>query len=179
MELSKDPMQRIKNRVRIDKNGCWNWLGGKDKDGYGKTTFKFKTYRPHRLAYAATYGPIPEGQLVLHKCDNPACCNPDHLFLGSQKDNIQDAIRKGRFKFNCNTNFDHLRGQNHYLNKHPEKRKLGEDCLWSKLKEEQVIEIRRLHKEQKISAYRLAKMFGVSKFCTLQIIRRKTWKHIE
>lgn len=176
--LPEDPMERIKSKILVDKNGCWNWLYGKDKDGYGKITFKYKSYRTHRLVYENIYGEIPKGKLVLHKCDNKSCCNPEHLFLGTQKDNVHDCIKKGRFKPFQFENYDHLKGANHYLNKYPEKRKLGEDCPFSKLNEEKVNEIRNMHKKDKISSYRLAKIFNVSKFCILSIVNRKTWRHI-
>lgn len=81
---------------------CWEWRGAKDKDGYGKFTRKIpKTrksthHRAHRAAYTVFKGPIEEGMHVLHSCDNTSCCNPQHLFLGTNKDNMVDKIAKGR-----------------------------------------------------------------------------------
>lgn len=84
---------------RMDKSKeCWPWIGKLNREnGYGQVRIS-GTIRPvvHRVAWELTYGPIPEGLLVCHHCDNPACCRPDHLFLGTMKDNIQDAVKKGR-----------------------------------------------------------------------------------
>lgn len=84
---------------QVDKNGpsgCWTWLGARTGAGYGSLMICKVKYSAHRLSYELTFGPIPEGENVLHSCDNKACVNPAHLFLGSQTDNIHDAIQKGR-----------------------------------------------------------------------------------
>jgi len=84
---------------RLDKqsaDGCWEYLGGKDRDGYGRVRIWPIYIRAHRLAWTLTHGPIPVGLKVLHCCDNPPCCNPAHLFLGTNLDNVADKVRKGR-----------------------------------------------------------------------------------
>jgi uncharacterized protein YerC len=82
------------------ETGCWLWQGGTDKDGYGLITAtrdgKKRTYRIPRLVYEMFVGPIPHELLVLHKCDTPPCCNPDHLFTGTQKINREDCKAKKR-----------------------------------------------------------------------------------
>lgn len=83
--------------VGVDFGGCWNWGAYKDKLGYGHF---WPVHRPgvlaHRFSWEIHNGPIPDGLFVCHKCDNPPCVNPDHLFLGSAKDNSQDMVAKGR-----------------------------------------------------------------------------------
>lgn len=89
------------NSIPIPESGCWVWMGTTTKKGYGKLMINYKTIRAHRLAYEVFKGPIPENILVCHKCDTPACINPNHLFLGTPNDNIQDIIIKKRW-FNSN-----------------------------------------------------------------------------
>lgn len=80
------------------RDDCWPWTGNVDKDGYGALPFEGRNYRPHRLAWQDANGSlIPEGIVVRHTCDNPPCCNPAHLILGTQADNIGDAVRRGRW----------------------------------------------------------------------------------
>ena len=79
----------------VKGDGCWGWSGALCA-GYGSLRYRQKHYRAHRLSYELHVGPIPEGMYVLHKCDNRACSNPDHLFVGSQKDNMMDMVNKGR-----------------------------------------------------------------------------------
>lgn len=74
---------------------CWLWTDHITR-GYGYVGYEYATWRAHRLAYVFTYGPIPSGALVLHKCDNRACVRPDHLYLGNAKDNTRDMMLRGR-----------------------------------------------------------------------------------
>lgn len=80
----------------IDANGCWNWIGYKNNMGYGVMKHQRKSYKSHRLSYILHVGEITNGLCVLHRCDNPLCVNPKHLFLGYQKDNADDKVSKGR-----------------------------------------------------------------------------------
>ncbi len=94
--------ERILRSVSVSSAGCWEWRLGKDRLGYGRlkvscgsrSAFRFTS--AHRYAWELWIGAIPEGINVLHRCDNRPCCNPQHLFLGTQKENMQDMHTKGR-----------------------------------------------------------------------------------
>jgi len=124
----------------VDKKGisdCWQWNGTKDKDGYGRF-FSGKHTKSHRLSYSLQYGDISEGMCVLHKCDNPSCVNPNHLFLGTHKDNSIDMVNKGR---------------------NPDIR--GENNPYAKLTNEQIKEIRKLGESTDLSQQKIADKYGV------------------
>ena len=95
--------RRFFEKVEVSghRGTCWLWKAGVNTYGYGRFRLKvnggWKQIAAHRLMYEFVYGEIPEGMNVLHKCDTPLCVNPEHLFLGDQQDNIQDAMSKGRF----------------------------------------------------------------------------------
>jgi hypothetical protein len=77
-------------------DGCWLWSGSKDRDGYGTYHVSRVTQKAHRVSWELSFGAVPDGLCVLHKCDNPCCVRPDHLFLGTQADNVKDMNQKGR-----------------------------------------------------------------------------------
>lgn len=84
-------------RVDIgEADDCWPWLGGCKPNGYGTLSIAGKGYSTHRIAYEVAVGLIPDGLFVCHRCDNPPCCNPAHLFLGTPSDNTRDMHAKGR-----------------------------------------------------------------------------------
>src|SRR5688572_29713438 len=105
-------MARVKSMIDHPKvmpepmSGCWIWMGGLNRGGYGTVGYKDKTYLTHRHSWYLEHGPIPASRLVLHKCHNRTCCNPDHLYLGDHKDNFDDMMRAGRANV--------VRGEAHY-----------------------------------------------------------------
>jgi hypothetical protein len=128
-----DIIEKLLNKTSIRDDGCWMFLGAWNSDGYGNIRVQGKLWATHRLSYELFVGPIPNGISVLHHCDNPWCINPEHLFLGTQLDNVRDMIAKGR------SNFTSTR----------------------LLTDEQVIEIRRIIAEDKYSLVDIGKMFGI------------------
>lgn len=159
MNLSASRIQRFWSKV--DRSGdCWIWTACRHKQGYGEMGVwvggKVRTLLAHRAAWALMKGEIPKGLLVLHRCDNPPCVNPSHLFLGTQRDNMRDCSAKGRA--------GKLRGS-----------QIGN----SKLTEEQVVEIRRLFSLGGMSKAALGRMFGVTDVNIFDIVARKRWKHVK
>lgn len=91
-----DPKIILMGKVKKTPSGCWNWTGGTNGVGYGKLQTGGVKWLTHRLSYSLHIGPIPVGMCVCHRCDNPGCVRPDHLFLGTHQDNMLDKERKGR-----------------------------------------------------------------------------------
>jgi hypothetical protein len=152
MILTLEPKARLLNRV-VEDNGCWIWVGAKSGSGYGKVFFTRKEYiLAHRLSYQLFIGEIPKGLFICHKCDTPACVNPDHLFAGTAADNVADKVSKGR-------------------------QGMGEKIKQSKLKPENIIAIRAEYKSGEMQRH-IAKRHGVHFATNSDIITGKTWKHI-
>lgn len=102
-------IEKFKALLIVDKNDCHIFTGSTDENGYGRITFQYKKHIAHRFSYEIQNGEIPKGMLVCHKCDNPPCVNPGHLFLGTELDNNMDKIKKGR---------DHNKSKTHCKNGH-------------------------------------------------------------
>lgn len=104
---------RFDAKVRLDESGCHLWVGRIMHKGYGHFSVGTTTVRAHRFAYERKHGPIPNWMMVCHKCDVRACVNPDHLFLGTAQDNMQDCVSKGR-AVNCGTSGRDQSGEKNY-----------------------------------------------------------------
>ena len=102
----KTTAERIEEKsIPVTESGCWLWVGHISKDGYGRLRVAGKKELAHRASYRAFIGEIPDTLLVCHKCDNPSCVNPNHLFIGTHQDNMNDKVAKGR----------QLSGQQHHF----------------------------------------------------------------
>jgi hypothetical protein len=142
---------------RIDMSGgpdaCWPTTQSRDSNGYGRIRFVSCSYAMHRLVYELVHGDIPPDMLICHTCDNPPCCNPAHLFVGSQYDNAMDRERKQRL--------NHPRGESH---------------AGTNLTEAQVLEIRSRWPGEKQSD--IGADYGVGQATVWRIIHKKVWTHI-
>src|SRR5882724_11171101 len=95
----ENAFDRLFNRTIVLDNGCWEFIGARHTQGYGLLRYNGKQARAHRVAYDLVVGDIPDGIQVLHICDNPPCVNPEHLFLGTDQDNMNDKVMKGRHSY--------------------------------------------------------------------------------
>ncbi len=153
MISEKVRIERFNNLIYPEPNtGCWLWGGAVSGNGYGRFWYDSKNSMAYRVSYLINKGPIPKGLFVCHHCDQPSCVNPDHLFLGTHKDNMNDRDSKGR---------------NGYQK--------GEVNGNSKLKEAQIIEIR----NSSLSHTELGIMYGVAPEHIAGIRKGKTWKHLK
>lgn len=161
MLLTPEEHKRIWEKVdKNGPNGCWLWTGAKTR-GYGILSFKAKVTKAPWLFYAVHNNldvvPFPKGMCVCHKCDNPTCVNPDHLYLGTPKDNTRDAMDRGRW---CPSEFQK-----------------GEKNHRARFKEEDILEMRRLF-SQGVTQDEIAELFYASSSAVCGIVRGKRWKHV-
>jgi len=158
LPLAEEHIERFYGKIKINKlTGCYIYLGCKDKDGYGIFRLYGKNIKAHRLAWVLENNQeIPKGLCVCHECDNPICCNPDHLFLATTQDNTKDRDNKGRNAY-------------------------GERNSGAKLTEQQVLEILGVVKKNgnyRGLAVELAKIYKIHRSQMWTIINRHKWKHL-
>lgn len=161
----------IERRIAVADSGCWNWQLSKDPRGYGYA-WSDRAEQAHRVSYRAFVGPIPVGMGVLHRCDNPSCCNPSHLFLGTQLDNMRDAAVKGRVRGHVS------RGDDNPARRLPHRHPRGERHGNAKLTNLAVSAIRAELSAGGITFTDLAGRYGVSRQMIAMIARGKAWRHV-
>jgi hypothetical protein len=200
--------QRFWSRVRRQEgDGCWLWIAGTVSSGYGAIVVGGRQAAAHRVSWVIANGPITDGLWVLHDCDARysvddtsyrACVRPSHLFLGTHRDNVVDAVKKGRSAFG-DRNGTHLhpesvargerqgwhthpesrlRGDRNWTRQHPERLQRGGNSPLAVLTEQQVSDIRARHVygSRKFGAKALAKEYGVWPSTVERIVRGETWK---
>lgn len=183
MRAATDLLAKLLSLIVINQSTeCWNWQGTKTSDGYGRIGVSGRLHLAHRVMFSLQRKAIPKGMLVLHKCDNPACINPGHLFLGTQQDNMTDCKNKGRIakgdKSGARLHPEKVpRGDRHYFHLHPEKSVRGEQNGRSKLTNVIVLQARKLYRDG-VTIKCLAAKYGVSPAVMSKAIHKKTWKHV-
>ena len=136
----------------LGRDVCWEWSGSRATFGHGQFQNNNVLYSAHRVAYELGNGPIPAGMAVRHKCDNPPCCNPSHLEVGTQSDNVQDAVERNRVRH-------------------------GESHPCAVLTEEGVREIRKRRSEGETNNV-LAREFGVHPATISAVVHYRTWRRV-
>jgi hypothetical protein len=172
--------ERFWSKINIgDKDECWEWQAKKIRAGYGLFKVGGKDRLAHRIAYEMSYDDFDRGLFVCHRCDNPACCNPNHLWQGTPKENIQDAVSKGRMAVGIrNGQYTHPekvpRGDKSGSRLHPEKVIRGEKHPLSKLDWDKVIEIRNSLEPIK----KLATKYAVNYTTIWKIKENRAWNEL-
>lgn len=148
-------------------SACWEWMAHRRWHGYGEMWVNGRNVATHRFSFALANGPIPEGLFVCHRCDNPPCVNPDHLFLGTHDDNMADRSAKGR----------QARGDRQGARLHPETVVRGEAHHSAKLSEADVLAIRARSSSGE-TMFKLSKEYRVGHATVHRIVTGHTWKHL-
>ncbi len=152
----KEYFEKLKNRLikNLIRNGeCLEWTGQISPYGYGYITIRSIPVAAHRVSWMVFKGEIPEGMCILHSCDNKKCCEISHLHLGTQLENVKEAVDRNRY----------IVGIKHHS---------------SKLTEDQIKEIRCFYKDGLYNLTQLSKKYGIGICSISDIVKRKTWKHI-
>ncbi len=181
--LTDRELERFWNKVE-ESDSCWNWTASKYPDGYGAFNLRGKCNGAHRVSWWIHRGEIPEGLEVCHHCDNPKCVKPDHLYVATHAQNIRDIHIRGRAnlvrgdKHWTKSQKERFTGENNHARQHPERMARGERNGNSKLCEEAIRTIRTLYALKHANSYQIGAAYGVHRSVVMDIVKRKTWRHV-
>lgn len=187
-EVNLAPRQIERFWKKVDKSttpyGCWPWIGIRDKKGYGRCGLNYKIHFAHRIALYIATGNWPDKKMVCHHCDNPPCCNPDHLYAGTAKTNSADAIIRNRIatgkRHGSQTHPERVaRGDRHGTKLNPSYLPKGEEVWNSKLTESDILKIKSMYASGEFRQWQIAELFKVRQGCISRILSGKTWKHVK
>jgi len=156
LEFRSEPAAIARFWANVTKSDdCWEWSKHRTDRGYGQASHRGKFYQAHKLAWILTNGPVPDDLFVCHRCDNPPCCRPDHLFLGTPADNSEDMVAKGRSA--------KVGGLSHY---------------GAKLSAELVREIRSRYVAGDVSTHDLAREYGVTAMTIWKVATGRSYRDV-
>lgn len=166
--------ERFWTKVQKTEHGCWLWTGATDLRGYGRFRGVGKSCLAHRFSYELHYGPIAVGALVLHHCDTPSCVRPDHLYAGTQADNVRDMWGRGRAKITSSFRNNPERAR---ALRAMQKTKRGEEHPLARLSESDIHQIHDLYSKG-LTQREIGKHFGIDQSTVSNIVTGRSWGHV-
>lgn len=162
-------MRRFWRHASVSPDGCWLWLGYRDRKGYGRLNIRGVPVLAHRFSWRLHHGSDPGSLLVLHHCDTPACINPEHLFLGTAADNTADMIAKGRGRWKASY------GDDNPSRLYPDRVPRGTRNGKAKLTADQVRAMRSRYAFRRVTYKQLAAEYGLTYAQTWKVVNRRAY----